>query len=104
MRQQISDEEVQKRIDFMRKQAGSDDIHAMVRAYMQHHVDGFDHYKRVNELLGRMALVVFVLFIAFSASFCFSLWIAFSFEPIVVGTVSGICWCLFAILVFVSKS
>lgn len=104
MRRQVSDKEVQERIDLMRKQAGSDDIHAMIRAYLQHHVDGFDHYKKVNEMLGRMSFTIFSVFVAFLSAFCLSFWIALSFEPVVSGAISGIGMAFIAYLIYIAKA
>lgn len=88
-KRQITDEDVARRIEHMREKAGSDDLHAMVKAWMQDTVDWYYWREKTFELIQRNSFVWLFLFCLISFAFLFSFWVASTFDPVVVGAVSG---------------
>lgn len=93
MRKRVTDEDVQKTIDYMRKRAGSDDLHAMIRAYKQDHVDEHYWYDKTYTLVSNVVFVLLMVVLALSGALGFYFWIASVLPPLwvgVVGMASGV--------------
>lgn len=89
MKGEVTDKDVQKRIDYMREKAGSDDMHAMVRAWMEHHCDGYYWYGRVKELVGKTIFLFLLTALAALSAMCFYFYIATTLPPLVSGLVGA---------------
>lgn len=91
MRKIITDEDVQRRIDFLRKMAGSDDLHAMIKVHMQHTVEWNYWFEKTREIIERLFVLWLLLFSAVAMSMCFYFWAATTLSPVWVG-VTGACF------------
>lgn len=104
MRKIVTDEDVQRNIDHMRKRAGSDDLHEMVRAYLQNNVDWNYWYERTLAVVTNVICVFIAAALALSGAQGFYFWLASTLPPLwvgVAGVASGVA--ALVLLAFVAR-
>lgn len=81
-RNTVTDEDVEKAIERMRKRAGSNDLHNMIKAHMQERVDAFYWYGKIRDILFQPILLILFVLTGFTAALCFFYFVIVTMPPV----------------------
>lgn len=90
MRSEITDEDVDERIEEMRRLSKSDDLRDMVRAWLSVHPDGRKYYELTLELIESAVVFWLFVFCAFVAASCLFFFFAATFSPVVMSYIATV--------------
>lgn len=86
---QVTDEEVQNHIEYLKKMAGSDNLHDMLKKDLQHRANAFYWYGRIRKLVFWPVFVYAVIAAGLISALCFYFFVVSTLPAVYSALIGG---------------